>query len=399
MKFGSWSWRQAAAPEEIKRREREFNFRAKETLSLLFSIIREIRSRSRGCEIDWSSVGRSVKSVTLWLPFRLPRITLSREIKVEFESGDAGNSIKTRSRSRSYPLVAGIKISIHISPVVSILWKRIPICRRKYRSGVARLEGMGKKGKFREEINAGMILKTGRTNGEISRWYFSFVPILFTHEAHTPRGEKVKFYFIVFYRRKFVAQIQFKKVAFPFSKHLKFSIHRSKLSLLQFPHPHPLLLPFGWDVRSLGSEVARFDFFTRGGGSEGVILLRTKDNFIVCIRLKKKKKARESSGGEAREQCRCCKTNAITSRNETNLSRTGKWLASWSNKLRRWGRFSAVTRSLLSTPHFSPSLVRPTIFKFSRGKKKREKLSTKDRRDRREKRKKEKRSFTDRERG
>lgn len=147
MKFGSWSWRQAAAPEEIKRREREFNFRAKETLSLLFSIIREIRSRSRGCEIDWSSVGRSVKSVTLWLPFRLPRITLSREIKVEFESGDAGNSIKTRSRSRSYPLVAGIKIEIHISPVVSILWKRIPICRRKYRSGVARLEEIGKKGR------------------------------------------------------------------------------------------------------------------------------------------------------------------------------------------------------------------------------------------------------------
>ena len=112
--------------------------------------------------------------------------SLSREIKVEFESGDAGNSIKTRSRSRSYPLVAGIKIEIHISPVVSILWKRIPICRRKYRSGVARLEEIGKKGKFREEINAGMILKTGRTNGEISRWYFSFVPILFTHGSRIP---------------------------------------------------------------------------------------------------------------------------------------------------------------------------------------------------------------------
>lgn len=103
----------------------------------------------------------------------------------------------------------------------------------------------------------------------------------------------------MFYRRKFVAQIQFKKVAFPFSKHLKFSIHRSKLSLLQFPHPYPLLLlPFGWDVRPLGSEVARFDFFTRGGGSEGVILLRTKDNFIVCIRLKKKKKRERAVVGK-----------------------------------------------------------------------------------------------------
>lgn len=179
---------------------------------------------------------------------------------------------------------------------------------------------------------------------EISRWYFSFVPILFTHETH---GYLVKFYFIVFYRRKFVAQIQFKKVAFPFSKHLKFSIYRSNLSLLQVP------LPFD-DVRSLGSEVVprSIRFFYQRVRVVGVILLRTKDNFIVCIRLKKKKKKekkRERAWWEAREQCRCCKTNAITSRNETNLSRTGKWLASWSNKLRQWGRFSTVACCSLSS--------------------------------------------------
>lgn len=106
----------------------------------------------------------------------------------------------------------------------------------------------------------------------------------------------MKFYFIVFYRRKFVAQIQFKKVAFPFSKHLKFSIHRSKLSLLQFPTSSSSLLDGTFDP----SGAKWFDsiFFTRGGGSEGVILLRTKDNFIVCIRLKKKKKRERAVVGK-----------------------------------------------------------------------------------------------------
>lgn len=124
----------------------------------------------------------------------------------------------------------------------------------------------------------------------------------------------MKFYFIVFYRRKFVAQIQFKKVAFPFSKHLKFSIYRSNLSLLQVP------LPFD-DVRSLGSEVVprSIRFFYQRVRVVGVILLRTKDNFIVCIRLKKKKKKekkRERAGSEGTMSLLQNKCNYESERNE-----------------------------------------------------------------------------------
>lgn len=144
---------------------------------------------------------------------------------------------------------------------------------------------------------------------EISRWYFSFVPILFTHETH---GYLVKFYFIVFYRRKFVAQIQFKKVAFPFSKHLKFSIYRSNLSLLQVP------LPFRW--RSIpGERSGSIRFFYQRVRVVGVILLRTKDNFIVCIRLKKKKKKekkRERAGSEGTMSLLQNKCNYESERNE-----------------------------------------------------------------------------------
>lgn len=97
MKFGSWSWRQAGALEEIKRREREFNFGTGEWQqeSSLFSII---RSRY---EIDCCSAGGKREiSDTLTSAGSLSRA--KREIKVEFESGNVGNSIKTRSRSRSY---------------------------------------------------------------------------------------------------------------------------------------------------------------------------------------------------------------------------------------------------------------------------------------------------------
>lgn len=69
-------------------------------------------------------------------------------------------------------------------------------------------------------------LKVTRTKFHELMFFTMLVAILFTQ-----RKLSVKFYFLVFYRRKFVAQIQLKKPPFP--QHLKFSIHRSKFSCRQ----------------------------------------------------------------------------------------------------------------------------------------------------------------------